>query len=39
MVPAIATMLTLATIATRRPAVITGTAIGSSTLKNRPTGR
>ena len=39
MVPATATRLTLATIATRRPAVMTGTAIGSSTRKNRPSGR
>ena len=37
-VPATVTMLTLATIATRRPAAITGTAIGSSTRKNRPSG-
>ena len=37
-VPATATMLTLATTATRSPAVITGTAIGSSTRKNRPSG-
>ena len=38
MVPATVTMLTLATIATRSPAVMTGTAIGSSTRKNRPSG-
>ena len=37
-VPATATMLTLDTTATRRPAEMTGTAMGSSTLKNRPSG-
>jgi hypothetical protein len=30
------TRLTFETVATRTPAVITGTAIGSSTLRNRP---
>ena len=34
-VPAIATMLTLDTVATRSPAAMTGTATGSSTLNSR----